>query len=251
MRNHHKESIKNMIEHCRENPDIKALFLIGSLATNTARDDSDIDAVAVIPQEVFRHKQKNKETLELVRGKCTYEKGYFDMHYTCREELVQLAESGSEPMRNMYTNAQALYSDDPDLPALAAQIPIFPIKEAAAKQLRFYCTFKQFYVYFWKACKPVGFMRFHVADGMIYNLYRLILLENEILFPSMRKLEETVISASNKPQEIVEKCHRLMQTLSDEDCAALVESYEAWTTYDYPKEHSIVMNNFADTWEWQ
>ena len=94
-------------------------------------------------------------------------------------------------------------------------------------------------------------MRHHVIDGMIFNLYRLILIENEILFPSIRKLEETVISTPNKPENIVEKCHKLMQTQSDEDCYALVESYEAWTSYDYPKVHNTVMNNFADTWEWQ
>ncbi len=50
---------------------------------------------------------------------------------------------------------------------------------------------------------------------------------------------------------IIEKCHRFMQTLSDEDGLALVDSYEAWTGYDYPRDHNVVMNNFADPYEWQ
>lgn len=42
-------------------------------------------------------------------------------------------------------------------------------------------------------------MKDHVVNGMAYNLYRLILIENEILFPSVRKLETFVINAENKP----------------------------------------------------
>ncbi len=93
-------------------------------------------------------------------------------------------------------------------------------------------------------------MRFHVADGMIYNLYRLILTENEILFPSMRKLEFSVIHANNKPEGIIEKCENFMKTLSDEDAVAIVEAYEKWTKYDYPKDHGVIMNNFSNPWEW-
>jgi len=93
-------------------------------------------------------------------------------------------------------------------------------------------------------------MRFHVASGIIYNLYRLILLENEILFPSVRKLEDYVIRAPNKPENIVEKCRELMGSLSDKDCLDLINGYETWTSFDYPKEHHIVMNNFSNPYDW-
>jgi len=239
-----------MITHYRQNAEIKALFLVGSVATGTARPDSDLDGVAIISQEAYEQKKAAGATLEVHHDKCTYDGGYFDIHYHTREDLIRFAQSGSEPMRNLFTAAQTLFCNEADLPQLVTAIPVFPVAEKAAKQLRFYCTFKMFYTYFWKICKPEGFMRFHVADGMIFNLYRLILLENEMLFPSMRKLEETVIAAPNKPDGIVELCHRFMQTLADEDCNELVKQYEAWTSYDYPKEHSIVMNNFADQWEW-
>lgn len=38
MYKHHEESIKNMISHYRENEEIKALFLIGSVATGRRHD---------------------------------------------------------------------------------------------------------------------------------------------------------------------------------------------------------------------
>lgn len=251
MYKHHEESLEIMIQHYRENAEIKALFLIGSIATGTERPDSDIDAVAVVSQNYYEYKINNGGLEEVYFGKCTYEGGYFNIHYMTRKNLEELTQSGSEPMRNMFSCARTLFCDELDLPELIANIPIFQKNESVSKQHRFYCTLKMFYTYFWASCKPEGFMRLHVADGMIYNLYRLILIENEILFPSMRKLEEYVNRAPNKPDKIIEKCHHFMQTLSDEDCLALVESYEAWTKYDYPKDRSVVMNNFADPYEWQ
>jgi hypothetical protein len=88
------------------------------------------------------------------------------------------------------------------------------------------------------------------TGGIIYNLYRLILLENEILFPSMRKLEEYVKRSPKKPENITEKCGSFMQTLSDEDCRSVITSYETWTSYGYPKDHNTIMNNFSDPYEW-
>jgi len=251
MYKHHEESIANMAAHYREMPEVVALFLVGSIATGTERVDSDVDGVAIVSREEYERRQKNGTTLEAVWGKCTYDGGYFDIHYHSRECLEYLLENGSEPMRNLFNSAQVLFCDDSALPPLVAEIPKYPLAAAQTKRLRFYCTMKQFYTYFFRICKPVGFMRHHVADGMIFNLYRLILIENEILFPSMRWLERTVANAPNKPDGIIELVADFMRTLSDDDAAAIVDAYEAWTQYDFPKEHSIVMNNFADKWEWE
>lgn len=188
--------------------------------------------------------------MEACFGKCTYENGYFDVHFMTRKHLEEISESGTEPMRNMFNAAKALYCDDPDLINIVTSIPVFQKKDAADKHKRFYCTLKQFYNYFWVCCKPQGFYRQYVANGMIFNLYRLILIENEILFPSSRKLEQTVQRVKNKPDDILNKCHRLMKTLADEDALELIKSYETWTAYDLPTDNTIISNSFADPYEW-
>ncbi len=252
MYKHHQESIENMIAHYSQNPEITALFLIGSVATGTERPDSDIDGVAIVPQEYFEEKKKTCDEHESVWGKCTYEGGYFDIHFMTRQYLEELTESGSEPMRNMFTNARVLYCNQSGLPEIVAKIPIFQKKEIELKQLRFYCTFKLFYSYYWKICKPEGFLKDHIANGMVYNLYRLILIENEILFPSVRKLETFVINAENKPDGIVEKCRKFMNSLKDEDALTIIESYERWTSYKYPdpKNFQFIANNYYNPWEY-
>ncbi len=125
MYQHHEESIQNMIKHYSEDAEIKALFLIGSVATDTERPDSDIDAVAIVSEEYYLRKKNSVGLEEVYFGKCTYEGGYFNIHYMTRGELEQLAKNGSEPMRNMFSCARTLYCDEPELPDLVAGIPIF------------------------------------------------------------------------------------------------------------------------------
>ena len=250
MYKHHEDSIVKMAEYYRENPEIIALFLIGSVATNTERPDSDLDGVAVVSPEYFAEKQAGIGTMEVVRGKCTYEAGYFDIHFLTKDIMKGLAKTGSEPMRNMFSCARPLFCDDEELIPLAKEINVYPKAEKAGKLKQYYCTLKMFYRYFWKSCKPEGYARAHVADGMVYSLYRLLLVENEVLFPGFRKLETAVIKAPNKPEGIVEKCRKFLETLDDEDALAIVEAYENWTTYDYPKDQGVVSNNFRDPYDW-
>lgn len=250
MYQHHKDSIVKMTEYYRKNPEIIALFLIGSVATHTERPDSDLDGVAVVSPEYYAQKAAGVGTMEVVHGECTYEGGYFDIHYLTKDIMKELAASGSEPMRNMSSCARPLFCDDDELIPLAKAINVYPLSEKPGKLLQYYCTLKMFYRYFWKVCKPEGYARAHIADGMVYSLYRLLLVENDTLFPGFRKLETTVINVPNKPLEIVEKCRKFLKTLDDEDCLAIVEAYEAWTSYDYPKDQGIVSNNVRDPYDW-
>jgi len=250
MHKHHQESIQNMMAHYQENPNITALFLVGSVATNTERPDSDLDGVAVVDADTYEQIKQEGRLEEVVHGKCTYEGGYFNIHYLTKALMEELSQTGSEPMRNLFDQAKPLYCHDPELIPLAQKISNYPQEEATQKQFKFYCTFRMLYNYYWCRTTPTGYMRHHIADSMVYNLYRLILIENQILFPSMRKLEEHVLRAPNKPPHLIKKCHRFLESLNDHDCQALIEAYESWTTYDYPKDHNTVMNNFQEPYEW-
>lgn len=62
-----------MAEHYRAKPEIRALFLVGSVTTGTARENSDIDGVAIVSQAELDRQKQNEGTLEVVHGKCTYD----------------------------------------------------------------------------------------------------------------------------------------------------------------------------------
>lgn len=250
MYKHHEDSIVKMTEYYRKNPEIIALFLVGSVATHTERPESDLDGVAVVSEEYYAKKVAAMGSMECVFGECTYEGGYFDIHFITKNQMQELVRSGSEPMRNLFSCAKPLFCDDEELIPLAEKITEYPQEGKEEKLKKYYCTFRQFYNYFWRMCKPEGYAKAHIADGMVYNLYRLILVENEILFPSFRKVELGVISAPDKPENIVEMCRRFLDTLNDDDCRAIVEAYESWTSYDYPKNGGVISNNFRDPYDW-
>lgn len=98
MYKHHEGSINNMIRHYRDNTEVKALFLIGSVATGTERPSTDIDGVAVVSQAYCDIRKSGEGLEEIYFGKCTYEGGYFNIHYMSRESMIRVAETGSEPM---------------------------------------------------------------------------------------------------------------------------------------------------------
>lgn len=246
---HHEASIPAMTQHFRDTPGVLALFLTGSVATGTEHEKSDLDGVAVVTPDFYREKEKLGKTCESIWCKCSYDGGYFDIHYKTKDELIRLAAEGAEPMRNMFSCARTLFTTDAQLPDIVAQIPRFQHNEKTAKQLHYYAGLKQNYNYYLNICQPTGFARLHAVNRMVFCLYRLILLENDTLFPSIRKVERTVATAPNKPVGIMELCERLMQSLTTEDALSLVESYEAWTSYDYPTDFQFISNHCIDPYE--
>jgi hypothetical protein len=90
-----------------------------------------------VSKEYHEFKKNNGGLEEVYFGKCTYEGGYFNIHYMTHEELEYLVKSGSEPMRNMFSCARALYCDLKGLPELVAKIPVFQKSEAEQSSLNF------------------------------------------------------------------------------------------------------------------
>ncbi|OYP07749.1 hypothetical protein CG709_09700 [Lachnotalea glycerini] len=175
----------------------------GSVAKGTERPDSDLDAMIIVTQEEYEKRRINKTLSETINGMCTYEKGYFDIKYMTKEYLQMAVHKGSEPTRNSFLCARALFSKDDEIESIVNQIPIFQKEEKDDKQLSFYSALMVNYHYFWKVCKPEGYMRIHVMSEIIYMVYRMILQKNEVLFASNRKLEEIVEQMKYKPKEIV------------------------------------------------
>ena len=249
---HQTKEIDGVMAKCRENPDIQALFLIGG--ANAGDRHSGIEVAAIVTRSFYEQKMKEGNADEVVFDICTYEGGLFNIFYMTPEDLEVIALWGTEPMRNLFLDAQALYCDEPDYIHVVSQIPLFPTDDAAEKQNRYYCTMKKFHLYYWQKLKPNGYMKLHIANGIIYHLYRLILLENEVLYPSARKLEDFVSLAASKPSGIIEKCHALIAKIfeaTDADIAELIDTYEKWTNFDYPKDRQTIMRNFINPFEWE
>lgn len=145
--------------------------------------------------------------------------------------------------------SRVLFSSDPEIEGIVARIPVFQEREREEKLLSFYSDLHLNYNYFWKCCKPDGYMKIRTASEIVYALYRLVLQENRVLFPSNRRLEDTVAGVENKPEGLVENCREFCETMDSELLDRIVESYHKWTGYDYPKDNNICSSQYGMDFE--
>ena len=233
---HHEESLKIMEKFFREKEGVIALVFGGSVAKGMERPDSDLDGMVIVSDERYEALRRENRTSESIFGYCTYEGGYFDVKYMTKEYLRQAADQGSEPTRNSFVKSRVLFSSDPEIEELVARIPVFQEKERDEKMLSFYSDLYMSYDYFWKACRPEGYMKIRTASEIVYCIYRLILQENRVLFPCNRRLEETVAGLENKPEGTVELCRQFCEEQTDELAEKIMSLYASWTTYDWTKD---------------
>lgn len=251
MYKHHEESLEIMKDYFRKQ-DVIALIFGGSVAKGNARPDSDLDGIVVVSEAVYQQKKADNCTAETIGGLCTYEGGYFDVKYVTKEFLEEAAEKGSEPARNAFVKARVLFSDDPEIEEITAQIPVFQKGEKEEKMRSFYADFWANYYYFLKDCKVQGYMRIHAVNEIIYSIYRIILQENEILFACNRRLEEQVESVSKEAAELTALGKKLAATQEMKDAEAFVEKFREISGY-VPRENvaeilSTYTRDFEQWW---
>ncbi len=249
MYQHHIESIEKLKAYFAGTPGIIALVLGGSVAKGNERPDSDLDALVILTDEAYAERAAQGKTAETVTGHCTYEGGYFDIKYMTKDYIKTAALRGSEPTRNSFVKARVLFSSDPEIDELVPKIGVFQTQEREDKMLSFLGTYWLNHNYFVRACKAEHYLRLRAVSEILYSVYRMILQENEILFPCNRRLEETVQAAPRKPERIVELGRKAADTLADEDLEAFAKAYFDWTTWQFPTEHSVILARYVEDFE--
>ena len=202
---HHIESIQKLKEYFLPMDGMIAVVLDGSIVKGNERPDSDVDALIVVSEEKYRELAAQNRLAEVIPGHCTYEGGYFDVKYKTKALLQDAARRASEPTRNAYVKAQVLCTTDAEIPALVAVIERYP-EHTVADKIRCFCANLQLNRGYFLNIVPEdnSYMRAHLAQEIVYSVYRLILIENRALFPCNRRLEETVRACKKRPDNILE-----------------------------------------------
>ena len=112
--------------------------------------------------------------------------------------------------------------------------------------LSFYAAFNLNYGYFWSVSKDNTYLRIRVASDIVLFGLRLILQNNEVLFPCHKALLETVEKLGNKPDDIVEKANRFLYSLTDESKTELVNAVLNFIDYAPPEDYAEVLTRFIN-----
>lgn len=235
---HHIESAQKLRKYFEGQESVIAVVLDGSTVKGNARPDSDIDAIIVVTEEKYAELAAQNRLAEVIPGHCTYEGGYFDIKYKTKAILRRAAEHASEPTRNAYVKAQVLCTTDAEIPALVAAIERYP-EHTVADKIRCFCANLQLNRGYFLNIVPEdnSYMRAHLAQEIVYSVYRLILIENRALFPCNRRLEETVRACKKRPDDILELGKAFLQEITVKRCEAFVQAF--WKQSDLPLNDDV------------
>lgn len=244
MLEHHQQSINNLLDYFKDDHDVIAVILGGSIAKGCERPDSDIDAIIVVSKNKYIELDKSDKLSECIFGHCTYEEGYFDIKYCTEDYLRILAKTGSEPSRNAFASSQCLFTRNPEIESLLTQIPVFQKQEKDEKLLSFYSAFSLNHGYFWGQSKDNMYLKLRSAADIVLFGFRLLLQENEELFPCHKSLFQAVSHLKNKPDNIIDKANLFLSALSDEAKNDFVTSIVEYINYIPPKNHAKILTRY-------
>ena len=251
----HEKAIQNLIEKFKNDLEVLAVILGGSIAKGLERPDSDVDAIVVVTPERYERQRDERRITECVFEGCDYPGGYFDLKYYTKEYLEAAADHGSEPTRYAYMHARCLFTRDPKIEDIVARLGVFQKQEREEKMKSFYAAVRLYSGYFWQSgCKTGNtYLKVRSASATVLYGLRMILQEAEVLFPCQKNLMQAVrdLPEEKKPAQIVELAEEFLNTMDSKVEEKFVKTIRDFIKYrpdgDY---YSVVSRFIEDQEEW-
>ena len=229
---HHEESIDNVIEYFKKEPEVQALLLGGSIAHGFAAPASDVDVMMLVSDQHFEERLSQGRLTFYNKELCTYAEGYVDGKYLSASHLKRVAEKGSEPARFAFQDARVLFSRGESLDQQLRSIARYPVEGKAERLRRFYA---QFEAWNWYASEGLRLGNRYLLGLAVSKLVlfggRLILTHNEILYPYHKWFLRVLEGAKDKPPALLQSIENLYQGASTENVRQyyeLVKNFRDW-----------------------
>ena len=241
---HHLETLNRVRVKLEADPDVLAVLLVGSIAHGFAKPGSDVDIMAVLPDDKHADRAAQGALTFLDFDSCTYENGYVDGKYTSPLLMARVAERGSEPARFAYEGASVVFSRDPGIDALLPRIARYPVENKAENLKRFFAQLKAWRWYCDEAVKHDNlYLLTHSLNNLILFGGRLLLAHNEVLYPYHKWFLKVLSGVSDKPDGVMEMIDVALRTRDIGDIARLydaIETFAAWP--DASWSHQFVLD---------
>lgn len=197
---HHVDTIARVAAHFAAQPDVEALLLTGSLAHGFATAASDVDIVIVVSDAEWQRRREETALTYYDEDLATYEGGYVDGKFVSLGFLRQVAERGNDATRWGYEGARILFARTPELAPLLDEVVAFPAAEKAQRRTRFTAQLLAWRWYAEQArAKSDVYLASLSLDRVVLFACRLVLNENELLFPFHKWLRRVAQDAAHRP----------------------------------------------------
>ncbi len=200
MENHHQEAIEKFVGLYQSDPTILAILLSGSIAHGFARSDSDVDVTLIVTEDEYQRRKRENRLAFSRWDICTYAGGYIDCKMVSTGFLRLLAGKGSDPARYAYLDNVILFSRIDDLADLLQDVSRFPLREKDGRKRRFAAQLLAWKWYYSEAVKKQNpYLTYLAVQKIVLFACRLVLNENQMLYPYHKWLLNVTRSAQSKP----------------------------------------------------
>ena len=215
MENRHQEAIDKFLELYTKDETILAILLSGSIAHGFSDYDSDIDIVLIVStDEYLKRKEQHKLAFSLW-DICTYENGYIDCKVSDINFLNRIKSHGSDPSRYALKNNKILYSKVENLQKLLDEIAEFPANQRDERNRRFASQLLAWKWYYNEALKKRNkYLVYLSIQKIVLFSSRIILNENQLLYPYHKWMLKVLETAENKPSNLMNKIDDLFNNHS-------------------------------------
>jgi predicted nucleotidyltransferase len=215
MEAHHEKGIEEFLARYAKDQKIKGILLTGSLVHGYAKTDSDIDIFLIVAKDEYL-KRKAANTLAFsLWDICTYENGYIDCKVIDLDFLKSVAQSGSDPARYAFKDSKILYSKLDGLQELLDKIASYPSHQKDERNRRFAAQILAWKWYYSEGVKKENkYLVYLAIQKLILFASRIVLNENQQLYPFHKWMLREVESAKNKPADIMQKIDNLLNNHS-------------------------------------
>lgn len=212
MEKHHKESIEIFLDIYKKDPAILAILLGGSIAHGFAKPNSDVDVVLVVEENEYLKRKQEKKLAFSLWDICTYPGGYIDVKVVSIKFLQKIAEQGSDPARYAFKDNIILYSKNNYVHDLLGIVSVFPAHDKDTRRIRFASQLLAWKWYYSEAVSKQNSYLFYLSvQKIILFSCRLVLNENNMLYPYHKWLLNETFTAENKPAEFKESIFKLTE----------------------------------------
>ena len=125
MEKEQQAAVDKFVDRYKNDPTILAILLGGFIAHGFATPSADIDLIIVVEEAEYQKRKSQRKLAFSLWDLCDYPGGYIDCKVVSNDVLRLVAARGSDPARYAYQDNKILFTRDPGLAKLLAEIVCF------------------------------------------------------------------------------------------------------------------------------
>lgn len=135
---------------------------------------------------------------------------------------------------------------DPEIPALVEKVQTFQKQEKDEKQLSFYAALSLNAGYFWNFIEDDPLLKARTISDIAFFTLRLLLEDQEVLFPCAKSLMKTVERLEHKPQGVLDCCREFLENPCEQTREAFTRRCWSLSPSVHRRTETKVLTRFVE-----